>query len=620
MSQSNHRLVVLLSGGKDSIYSALVATQHGHSLVALANLHTLHGTDDDSFMYQTAGAEVVPAIATCMGLPLYRRALVGSAVDTNLRYAPSPQDEVEDMFLLLGQVQAEHPEITAVCCGAILSTYQRHRVESVCARLGLVSMAPLWAREQKPLLEEMLQANVRAVLVKVATMGLNKSHLNKSLSELHAKFEALEREFGFHFCGEGGEYETIVLDCPLYTHGRLVFDEVRVDVLRDAAFAPTCRLVVEKLHVDAPHVGLGRVLDARVAAAAAAASPMAAPSRLGAGVKPASLASACAKVFGRPDDKARFCGPISGPDLRACLTQMERDLAQHGRTLADVGFCFLAVHDMSEFAHLNAVYSAFFAKHPSPPPSRATIELDVEGVAIMAVVKRTDKEVLQVCSLSFWAPLCIGPYAQCCVLDHDVALVAGQIGLDPFTMTLAPDLPHELGLCMRHCDQILKDAHVCAATFKDSALCLVVYVSTARDDARCDELLTEVHRLLRAEHDVSMDCLLLAVAGLPRNASVEVEVLGRVPRRGDRAGDGARSEVLVGLAEDCTGLHLAASGGLVKMFFAQKSTDLPSAKHAFDSLGPEWAVWGVPVQQLALMRGGALIRTNEAACVWTRPQ
>ena len=48
------------------------------------------------------------------------------------------------------------PQVTAVCCGAILSTYQRLRVESVCYRLGLASLSYLWQRDQTELLHEMV--------------------------------------------------------------------------------------------------------------------------------------------------------------------------------------------------------------------------------------------------------------------------------------------------------------------------------------------------------------------------------------------------------------------------------------------------------------------------------
>ena len=68
----------------------------------------------------------------------------------------TPGDEVEDMFILSSEVKRQIPDISAVSSGAIASDYQRLRVESVCSRLGLVSLAYLWKQEQSLLLEEMV--------------------------------------------------------------------------------------------------------------------------------------------------------------------------------------------------------------------------------------------------------------------------------------------------------------------------------------------------------------------------------------------------------------------------------------------------------------------------------
>ena len=169
-------------------------------------------------MYQTVGHAHVAAIAQSMDLPLFRRGIDGTAVEQGLRYptSGSPGDEVEDLLELLKQVQAAIPNVDAVCSGAILSNYQRARVESVCARLGLVSLAYLWQRDQHALLAEMVAAGVEAVLVKVASLGLKQSDLGRTIGELAGRFEGLHRRFGFHECGEGGEYETFTLDCPLF--------------------------------------------------------------------------------------------------------------------------------------------------------------------------------------------------------------------------------------------------------------------------------------------------------------------------------------------------------------------------------------------------------------------
>ncbi|RVW44161.1 Diphthine--ammonia ligase [Vitis vinifera] len=75
-------------------------------------------------------------------------------------------DEVEDMSILLEEVKRQIPSITAVSSGAIASDYQRFRVENVCSRLGLVSLAYLWKQDQSLLLQEMVTNGIVAITVK----------------------------------------------------------------------------------------------------------------------------------------------------------------------------------------------------------------------------------------------------------------------------------------------------------------------------------------------------------------------------------------------------------------------------------------------------------------------
>ncbi|XP_039160727.1 uncharacterized protein LOC108956159 isoform X2 [Eucalyptus grandis] len=54
-------------------------------------------------------------------------------------------------------------------------------------------------------------------MVKVAAMGLNpEKHLGKDISFLYSYLHKLKELYGINFCGEGGEYETSTLDCPLF--------------------------------------------------------------------------------------------------------------------------------------------------------------------------------------------------------------------------------------------------------------------------------------------------------------------------------------------------------------------------------------------------------------------
>ena len=139
--------------------------EHGHTIVCLGNLFPAPSEDDelDSFMYQTVGHDGIEAIASCMELPLYRRAIrKRGSINQDLEYATTEGDEVEELFALLQYVKQQHPDVNAVATGAILSNYQRTRVEAVCMRLGLVSLSFLWQSDQADLLDEMIECGARA--------------------------------------------------------------------------------------------------------------------------------------------------------------------------------------------------------------------------------------------------------------------------------------------------------------------------------------------------------------------------------------------------------------------------------------------------------------------------
>jgi len=175
-------VVGLVSGGKDSLYNLVQCVAAGHELVCLANLRPEGNSveqEQDSHMYQTVGWDCVDILAKAMRLPLYVESIKGESREVGMNYLPTDGDEVEDLFRLLEKVSRE-TGAKGVAVGAILSDYQRVRVESVCLRLGLTPLAYLWQRDQSELLEEMVMVGMESVLVKVACMGLDERHLGKT--------------------------------------------------------------------------------------------------------------------------------------------------------------------------------------------------------------------------------------------------------------------------------------------------------------------------------------------------------------------------------------------------------------------------------------------------------
>ena len=211
------KVVGLISGGKDSIYNLLQCKKNGYEIVLLAHISRPKDKGElDSYMYQTVGSEIIPAIAECMNVPLLMREISGKTINKELEYDETDKDEVEDLYLLLKEALEKYPDITAVSSGAIKSTYQKNRVENICKRLNLESLAYLWDRDQSELLNDMINDGMNSVLIKICAYGLKEQDLFKSIKELQPKLEKLKVETEINVCGEGGEYETLTLDSPLY--------------------------------------------------------------------------------------------------------------------------------------------------------------------------------------------------------------------------------------------------------------------------------------------------------------------------------------------------------------------------------------------------------------------
>lgn len=205
------KFVGLISGGKDSIFNCQQLIKQGHELVCLANLYPPSGNEMDCYMYQSVGSEMIELIAECLDKPLYRVPITGTPKKLEMEYSGKDceGDEVEDLFELLKIVKEKHPEVQGVSSGAINSTYQKNRVENLCERLGMTSLAVLWEIEQKALLDSMIDGGMYSILIKVASYGLSRKHLNKSIEDLKEHLYKLNTEYGGHVCGEGGEFESL---------------------------------------------------------------------------------------------------------------------------------------------------------------------------------------------------------------------------------------------------------------------------------------------------------------------------------------------------------------------------------------------------------------------------
>ncbi|XP_053142563.1 diphthine--ammonia ligase isoform X6 [Hemicordylus capensis] len=467
------KVVALISGGKDSCYNMMHCIAAGHQIVALANLRPARNKEDtdelDSYMYQTVGHHAIDLYAEAMGLPLYRHTIKGTSVNTSRVYTRCEGDEVEDLYQLLKLVKDEEG-VEGVSVGAILSDYQRVRVEDVCKRLALQPLAYLWRQNQETLLREMISSNIQAIIIKVAAFGLDPDkHLGKTLAEMEPYLLELSKKYGVHICGEGGEYETFTLDCPLFKK-KIVVDSSDVVVHSADAFAPVAYLRLLKLHLEDKVHSLNEVLVGSCSCEIKCFEDKTWPAfweqketlhitwhssrpTLVKSSKPLEFSGKSGKgyqwIAGIGAQLHLSEGRTAQDSAKNVFSSLQAHLNSKGLDLTDIILVHLYVKSMKDFVVINSVYMTVF---DLCPPARVCVEAPLpEGMlfqmdclahhGMISDAPYCQKQVMHVQSISHWAPANIGPYSQCIQvkdedIHSDVPTVCGELAV-----IVVPSLP-----------------------------------------------------------------------------------------------------------------------------------------------------------------------------------
>lgn len=196
------RIGILYSGGKDSTLALAYYLEQGWDVVCLISLFP---TNSESWMFQTPTLEFTELQAKTIGLPLIAQQTKGEK-----------ETELEDLKKALEKAKKEH-KIEGVAAGALASDYQHERVNRISQEVGLKCFAPLWHKDQARLMRELIEGGFDVRMASVAAEGLGKEWLGKRLTmKEYEKLVELHKKIGLHVGGEGGEYETLVLDAPFY--------------------------------------------------------------------------------------------------------------------------------------------------------------------------------------------------------------------------------------------------------------------------------------------------------------------------------------------------------------------------------------------------------------------
>ena len=204
------KLGVLFSGGKDSVYSAYLAKKEGNDLECLI---TIYSENPESYMFHTPSILKTRKQAEIMNVPLVVWKTKGKK-----------EEELNDLEDAIKSVKDKF-HIDGIVTGAIRSVYQSSRIKKICDKLNLKCFNPLWKKDEISYLEDLIKNKFEVIITAVAAFPLDEKWLGRKIDKDFIKeVIELKNKFKIHPAGEGGEFETFVLNCPLFERSLSVKD------------------------------------------------------------------------------------------------------------------------------------------------------------------------------------------------------------------------------------------------------------------------------------------------------------------------------------------------------------------------------------------------------------
>jgi len=199
------KLASLFSGGKDSTYAIYVAKKQGHDVKCLLSIFP---KSDESHLLHHPNMKWTKLQSESMNIPQLTIASTSDETNSELILIENLLQNAKEQFQIEGLVH-----------GGIQSKFQKDKFENICSKLNLKVIAPLWNADPEHYMNELVDSDFDFIMTTVSSDGLDDSWLGKSISKSDiVSLKHLSEKFGFNLNFEGGEAETFVINCPLFTN------------------------------------------------------------------------------------------------------------------------------------------------------------------------------------------------------------------------------------------------------------------------------------------------------------------------------------------------------------------------------------------------------------------
>ena len=198
------KLASLFSGGKDSTYSIYLAKKQGHDVKCLLSVLP---KSEESHLLHHPNLKWTKLQSESMRIP--QIIIKSNSDDTS--------EELDYLKKILVAAKDDY-SIEGVIHGGIKSKFQKDAFEDLCDNLGLKSFSPLWESEPEQYMKDLLDSNFEFIITSVSSDGLDDYWLGRKLDyDNLEKLKTLAKKFLFNLNFEGGEAETFVIKCPLFS-------------------------------------------------------------------------------------------------------------------------------------------------------------------------------------------------------------------------------------------------------------------------------------------------------------------------------------------------------------------------------------------------------------------
>ena len=155
----------------------------------------------DSYMFHFPNIHLTEHISRALEIPLVTAETAGIK-----------EKELNDLKKLLLSL-----DVDGIVSGAIMSSYQKERIGNICEELGIKSVTPLWHQDPLDIMNELIDLKFKVIIIGVYAYGLDQTWLGREINpETLEKLVELNEKYQISLVGEGGEYESLVLDAPIF--------------------------------------------------------------------------------------------------------------------------------------------------------------------------------------------------------------------------------------------------------------------------------------------------------------------------------------------------------------------------------------------------------------------